>query len=125
MKVCVVGIGKLGYSIATALLNGGNSVTIIDNNSERILNAGSNLDAFTVQGDAIQIETLKDIDIASHDLIVAATEEDEKNMVICAFAKRLGCPKAMARVRSPEHVKQLDFIRETIGIDRLLNPDYS
>ena len=46
-------------------------------------------------------------------------------MVICAFAKKLGCPKAMARVRSPEHLKQLDFIKETIGIDRLLNPDYS
>ncbi len=125
MKVCVVGIGKLGYSIAAALLNGGNDVTIIDNDMERIQNAGSNLDAFTVQGDAIQIDALKEIDISSHDLIIATTEEDEKNMVICAFAKKLGCPKAMARVRSPEHLKQLDFIKETIGIDRLLNPDYS
>ena len=125
MKVCVVGIGKLGYSIATALLNGGNDVTIIDNDSERIQNVGSNLDAFTVQGDAIQIEALKEIDIASHDLIIATTEEDEKNMVICAFAKKLGCPRAMARVRSPEHLKQMDFIKETIGIDRLLNPDFA
>ena len=125
MKVCVVGIGKLGYSIAAALLNGGNDVTIIDNDMERIQNAGSNLDAFTVQGDAIQIDALKEIDISSHDLIIATTEEDEKNMVICAFAQKLGCPKAMARVRSPEHLKQLDFIKETIGIDRLLNPDYS
>ncbi|MBR0481313.1 MAG: Trk system potassium transporter TrkA [Firmicutes bacterium] len=125
MKVCVVGIGKLGYSIATALLNGGNDVTIIDNDMERIQNVGSNLDAFTVQGDAIQIDALKEIDIASHDLIIATTEEDEKNMIICAFAKKLGCPRAMARVRSPEHLKQLDFIKETIGIDRLLNPDYS
>ena len=125
MKVCVVGIGKLGYAIANALLNGGNDVTIIDNDGERIQNVGSNLDAYTVQGDAIQIEALKEIDIASHDLIIATTEEDEKNMVICAFAKKLGCPKAMARVRSPEHLKQLDFIKETIGIDRLLNPDYA
>ena len=125
MKVCVVGIGKLGYSIALALLGGGNEVTIIDNDNERIQNAGSNLDAFTVQGDAIQIETLKGIDIASHDLIIAATEEDEKNMIICAFAKKLGCPKTMARVRSPEHVKQLQFIKDTIGIDRLLNPDFA
>ncbi len=125
MKVCVVGIGKLGYSIALALLGGGNEVTIIDNDNERIQNAGSNLDAFTVQGDALQIETLKGIDIASHDLIIAATEEDEKNMIICAFAKKLGCPKTMARVRSPEHVKQLQFIKDTIGIDRLLNPDFA
>ena len=125
MKVCVVGIGKLGYSIALALLGGGNEVTIIDNDNERIQNAGSNLDAFTVQGDAIQIETLKGIDIASHDLIIAATEEDEKNMIICAFAKKLGCPKTMARVRSPEHIKQLQFIKDTIGIDRLLNPDFA
>ncbi len=36
MKVCVVGIGKLGYSIATAILNGGNQVTMLDDNGERI-----------------------------------------------------------------------------------------
>ncbi len=125
MKVCVVGIGKLGYSVAVALLNGGNDVTIIDNNEDRISSAGSNLDAFTYHGDAIEADTLKDIDIASHDLLIAATEEDEKNMLICAFAKKLGCPKTMARVRSPEHVKQLGFIKETIGIDKLLNPDFS
>ena len=125
MKICVVGAGKLGYSIATALLNGGNQVTLIDSDSERIQSTGSNIDALTVQGDAIQIETLKEVDIASHDLIIATTEDDEKNMVICAFAKKLGCPKAMARVRSPEHIKQLDFIKETMGIERLINPDFA
>ena len=125
MKVCVVGIGKLGYTVAAALLNGGNEVTIIDSDTERIQNAGSTLDAFTVEGDAIQIETLKAVDIASHDLIIAATEEDEKNMLICFFAKKLGCPRSMARVRSPEHVKQLQFIKDNIGIDRLLNPDFA
>ena len=125
MKVCVVGIGKLGYTVASALLNGGNEVTIIDSDTERIQNAGSTLDAFTVEGDAIQIETLKAVDIASHDLIIAATEEDEKNMLICFFAKKLGCPRSMARVRSPEHVKQLQFIKENLGIDRLLNPDFA
>ncbi len=125
MKVCVVGIGKLGYSIATALLNGGNQVTMLDDNGERIESVGSNLDAFTVQGDALKVDTLNEIDIASHDLTIAVTEDDERNMVICAFAKKLGCPRTMARVRSPEHSKQLEFIKETMGIDRLLNPDYA
>lgn len=125
MKVCIVGIGKLGYAIALALLNGGNDVTILDINTERIQNAGNSLDTLTVQGDALKVETLKQIDIASHDLIIAATEEDEKNIVICSFAKKLGCPKAMARVRAPQHIRQLDVIKDTFGIEQLLNPDFA
>lgn len=125
MKVCIVGVGKMGYTIARALLDGGNGVTIIDCDAERIQNAGNTLDAFTIQGDALKAETLKNIEINSHDLIIAATESDESNLVICSLAKKLGCPKAMARVRSPQHITQSELLRETFGIEQLLNPDYA
>jgi len=44
-------------------------------------------------------------------------------MVVAAFAKKLGCKKAIARIRDPEHIKQMDFIRETMNIDYLVNPE--
>ncbi len=125
MKVCIIGAGKTGYYLAKALLGGGNEVTMIDTDAVRIQGVGNSLDIFSLQGDALKKEVLEGIDIKSHDLLIAATAEDEKNMAICAFAKALGCPRAVARVRSPEHIKQWDFIKETFGIDQLINPDYA
>ena len=44
-------------------------------------------------------------------------------MIIAAFSKKLGCGHVIARVRDPEHMNQFDFIRETLGIDHIMNPD--
>ena len=56
---------------------------------------------------------------------MVCTDRDEKNIVIASFAKKLGCSKVIARVRDPEHVDQADFIRDTMSIDYLVNPDMS
>ncbi len=125
MKVCIIGAGKTGYYLAKALLGGGNEVTMIDNDAVRIQGVGNSLDIFSLQGDALKKDVLEGVDIKNHDLLIAATAEDEKNMAICAFASALGCPRTIARVRSPEHIKQWDFIKETFGIDQLINPDYA
>jgi trk system potassium uptake protein TrkA len=46
-------------------------------------------------------------------------------MVICSLAKKLGCSKVIARIRDPEYVNQLDFIKEAMNIDYIVNPDLS
>ena len=125
MKVCIVGAGKLGLAIAQSLLGAGHKLTIIDNDPVRIQNAGNSMDVFSVQADALKVDELRALGIGSYDLFIACTEEDERNITLCAFAEKLGCPSSIARVRAPEHLQQLDFIRETFGIDLLINPDYS
>lgn len=76
-------------------------------------------------GNGKQISLLNNINISSYDYLIAATNSDEKNIVICAFAKQLGCSKVIARVRDPEHMNQFDFIKNTMHIDYLVNPDLS
>ena len=46
-------------------------------------------------------------------------------MIIASFAKKMGCSKVIARVRDPEHMNQIDFIKETLNIDHIVNPDLS
>ena len=123
MKVAIVGAGKLGTAVAEALIQGGNEITVLDTSEERIQTIGQNLDVFTINADAKQTDVLRDAGVGSFDLTVAATDNDEKNIVICAFAKKLGCKKTIARVRAPEHVAQLDLIKELMGIDYIINPD--
>jgi trk system potassium uptake protein TrkA len=46
-------------------------------------------------------------------------------MVIASFAKKLGCGKVIARIRDPEHSGQQDFIKESLNIDFLVNPEFA
>ena len=123
MKVAIVGAGKLGVKVANALLGGDHAITIIDENEETLNKISHQLDVMTVVGNAKQISLLKSYDIGSFDFLLAVTDSDEKNIVIAAFAKKLGCNKVIARVRDPEHMNQIDFIKDTMNIDHIVNPD--
>jgi len=125
MKVAIVGAGKLGTKISEALLEGDHSVTIIDKNEELLYKLSSQMDVMTVVSNAKQISTLEALEIDSYDYLLTATNSDEKNIVIASFAKKLGCKNVIARVRDPEHMNQIDFIKETMGIDYMVNPDMS
>ena len=125
MKVAIVGAGKLGTAIAEAMINGGNDITVLDVSEERIQTINQSLDLFTINADAKQTDTLKEMGIGNFDLLISTTDNDEKNIVICAFAKAMGCRMTIARVRGPEHLEQLDFIRDNMGIDYVVNPDKS
>lgn len=123
MKVAVVGAGKLGMTITEALLGGGNEVTLIDKDENLMQKTSSRLDIFTVTANAKRIDIMKELKVWNYDLLISTTDDDEKNIVICTFAKKLGCPQVIARVRSPEHVEQIDFIQNTMDIDYIVNPD--
>lgn len=123
MKIAIVGAGKLGMKVAEALLGGDHSVTIIDTNESWTEKINSLLDVMTVTANAKEIKVLKQIDIASYDFLVATTGDDEVNIVVSAFAKKLGCSKVIARVRDPEHMQQISFIKDLMGIDYIVNPD--
>lgn len=123
MKVAIIGAGKLGLRITEALLSGGNEVALIDKNAELMQRVSNQLDLLTVVGNGKNTTLLKEIKIDTYDYLVAVTDNDEKNIVICAFAKKLGCTHVIARVRDPEHVNQLQFIMDAIGIDHIVNPD--
>lgn len=125
MKIAIVGAGKLGIKITEALLGGDHSVTIIDKNEALLQKLSSQMDLLTVPGNAKQISLLESIGIHTYDYLISATNSDEKNIVICSFAKRLGCKKVIARVRDPEHMNQLDFVKESMNIDYIVNPDLS
>ena len=77
----------------------------------------------TINADAKDISVLKNININTFHYLLAVTDNDETNIVISAFAKKLGCRHVIARVREPEYMNQFDFIKETMHIDSIINPD--
>lgn len=123
MKVMIVGAGKLGYRLASAISGKDISITIMDSDSEVLEKIADHVDALIIKASGLQVDALKEAEIDTYDLIIAVTESDETNIVICTFAKKLGCKKAIARIRNPEYAKDRDFIKSTMDIDYIINPE--
>lgn len=123
MKVLIVGVGKLGYKLAQLMIDEGINVTLIDNNSKILERINEHIDVLTIEANGIDINVLKEIEINTYDLLVASTDSDETNTVICLLAKKLGCKRTIARIRNPEYMMQLDFVKKEMGIDHIVNPD--
>ena len=125
MKIAIAGAGKLGLRIVDILMGGGHSITLIDKDEELIQRLSQTLDIAMIAGNAKEASLLEEIGISDFDYFIASTDRDEKNIVIGAIAKQLGVPDVIARIRDPEHSEQEELIKETFGIDYIVNPDYS
>lgn len=125
MKVAIVGAGKLGIKVANALLEGDHEITVIDILDSVLNRISQQMDVMTVNGSGKNIDILKQCEIDKFDFLLASTDSDEDNMLIASFAKKLGCSRVIARIRAPENMKQVDFIKENLNIDHVVNPDYS
>ena len=123
MKVAILGAGKLGIRITEALLDGDYEITLVDTNEDKLTALDQQFDVFTVTGDAKTVELLRQINVSSFDFLLSCTTSDDTNILAASLAKSLGCAKVAARVRDPEHMNQLDYIRKHFSIDMLINPD--
>ncbi|MBU5312122.1 Trk system potassium transporter TrkA [Tissierella carlieri] len=125
MKVMIVGAGKLGYKLAESMVLEDIDVTVVDNNPKVIDFINEHLDVLTVLANGIDINILRELSINQYNLLVASTDSDETNTLVCSLAKKLRCEKTIARIRNPEYMQQLDFIKAEMGIDHIVNPDLS
>lgn len=123
MKILIVGAGKLGIKVAESLVTEDIDVTVMDKNEKVLERLNEYMDILTVEASGIDINAMRDIEIGTFDLLVAATNNDETNTVICSLAKKLGCKKTIARIRNPLYKEQWDFVKDKMGIDEIVNPD--
>ncbi len=123
MKAMIVGAGKLGAKLAEFFVDENIDVTVMDSNIKVLERINEHLDVLTVAANGIDIKMLKELDIKTYDLLVGSTENDETNTLICTLAKKLGCKKTIARIRNPEYMQQIDFLKSELGIDHIINPD--
>lgn len=123
MKALIVGAGKLGSKLAEFFVAENIDVTVMDSNSKVLERLNEHLDVLTVVANGIDIRMLRDLGIQDYDLLIGSTENDETNTLICTLAKKLGCKQTIARIRNPEYMEQVDFMKLELGIDHIVNPD--
>lgn len=114
MYVVVAGGGKVGYYLAKALVNEGHEVLVIEKDRRKCEVIAEDLGSVVMRGDAAEAATLGDAGVSRADVVVAATGDDEDNLVICQMAKRkFQVPRAIARINNPKNER----IFKLLGID--------
>ena len=125
MQIIIVGAGKMGFALADSLINEGHNVTVIDN-SEAVIDRGDNtMDALFIRGNGVRADVLKEANIESTDVVIAATGSDEMNMLVCLTAKKLGAQYTVARIRDPEYLESIHFLQKELLMDYVINPERS
>lgn len=127
MKVIVCGAGQVGFNIAKHLAAEHNDVTVIDQSPELVKKINEQLDVKSIIGHASRPDILSQAGAADAELIVAVTQIDEVNMMVCQVAHSLfEVPTRIARVRSQEYLRpewSNLFSRDHMPIDVIISPE--
>ncbi len=123
MKIIVIGDGKLGSTLTERLSAEGHDITVIDHRSSVINRTTTIHDVIGIQGNGASYDVQMEAGVPRSDLVIAATSTDELNILCCIIARKLGAKSTVARVRSPEYVKQLHMMRDELGLSMVVNPE--
>ena len=115
MKVAIAGAGNVGTFIAADLHSAGHEVLIIEQDPDVVARISESIGVRWYVGDACEVTTLRQAGVADADVVVAATGDDEDNLVISLLAKQeYAVPRVVARVNHP---KNHWLFNESWGVD--------
>ena len=123
MKIVIVGAGKIGEILCRDLSTEGNDITLIEQDPKILDRILSVSDIMGIVGNGANREVLGDAGVHDADIFIAVTTNDEINLISSVMAKKMGAKYTIARVRNPEYSEQMEFMRESLGIDIVLNPE--
>ena len=115
MRVAIAGGGAVGTFVANDLRTADHDVLVIERDPDLVARVRATTDVRWHVGDACEVSVLQDAGIADVDVMVAATGEDQVNLVVSLLAKQeFAVPRVVARVNDP---KNKWLFNETWGVD--------
>ena len=123
MDIIIVGCGKVGFTLVEQLSNEDHNIVVIDEKPEKVQYITDRLDVMGIVGNGINHKTLLEAGIATADLLIAVTGDDEKNLLCCVIAKKTGHCQTIARVRNPIYNGEIAFLKKEFGLAMIINPE--
>jgi trk system potassium uptake protein TrkA len=103
VRVAIAGAGNVGRSIAQELIENGHQVMLIER-YPRMLRPDRVPAAEWILADACELSSLEEANLASCDVVIAATGDDKVNLVVSLLAKtEFAVPRVVARVNRAEN----------------------
>ena len=124
MNIIIAGAGKVGRVLIRQLTAEGHDLTIIDQDNHILETQVVKHDAIGVQGNCASKAVLEQAGVQNADLVIAATNADEVNLLCCLTAHGIN-PNihTIARIRDPEYTEQIMTMHQTFPLSLTVNPE--
>ena len=123
MKVLILGAGRVGGSLARALVNNNYDVAIVDQDKTALSALEEKLDIMTIEGHAAHPISIKKTGADEATTVIAVTSNDEVNIIACQVAKKqFNVKKTICRLSEGSYANDLDIFGENV-IDMIISPE--
>ena len=124
MKIIIIGAGEVGFHLAKKLSEKNQDVIIVDKDPIKIKRINDELDVQSFEGSGTSPELLKEAGIKNADMLIAATDSDEVNLISCLLGRNINpIMIKIARVRNKEYLAEKElFGKDLLGVDHVINP---
>jgi trk system potassium uptake protein TrkA len=102
----------------------GHEVTVIESNNTTCDKIQSLFDISVIESEGIKKEVFNRENFETCDLFIAVSSVDEKNILACTIARKVGAGKAIARIRNEDYVTMEEVINlKAMGIAEVIHPE--
>ncbi|MBI2469799.1 MAG: Trk system potassium transporter TrkA [Planctomycetes bacterium] len=124
MKILIIGAGAVGFNLAKQLSNEGHDISVVERDIDLVKRITEKLDVSVISGSASSPAILEDAGIKNADMVLAVTNSDEINMVVCMLSHSYGVKTKIARIRNPEFTDEQSVLHQNeFHIDLVVNPE--
>ncbi|SEH41037.1 trk system potassium uptake protein TrkA [Halopenitus malekzadehii] len=118
-EVVVIGGSEIGYHVCRLLEERGLSPRLVEQDHERARTLAENLpETLVMESDATDMGFLEREHVGDADILVSTLDSDEKNLLECLLARRLGVERTVAVIDRTSYVD----LFETVGVDVGVSP---
>lgn len=118
MFVIIVGCSATGYHLAKLLMVAQHEVVILEKNLPRCQLLWDELGSVVIHGDGTDLVDLRRAGANRADIIVAVTDKDETNLVICQMAKHaFSVDRTVATIKDTKN----HTVFRILGVDSVVN----
>jgi len=125
MQIIIVGCGNVGRTLAEQLSKEGHNITVVDERQEKVEYISNTYDIMGIIGNGASFETQMEAGVNEADLLIAVTGSDELNLLCCLIAKKAGNCHTIARVTNPVYSREINFIKEELGLSMIINSKFA
>lgn len=119
MYLIVVGAGGIGRPLIDIATNAGHEVVVIELSEERANAVAEEHDCLVIEADATSKETLVEAGADEADAVIATTDHDPTNIMVCLLAKELEIPRLVSVVHREDDIG----VFRQIGVHALEHPE--
>ena len=123
-RIVICGAGEVGRYAAEVLSQDGHHISVVDIRPDKLSSVEEVVDVRSIKGFSCHPRTLLAAGVPSCDVLIAATNQDEINLLTAALGKRMGAAKVVARIHNRAYIdtSDLDYCKQ-FDIDHLICPE--